>query len=41
MAAKQPIFSLRHFDFGDNLKKKKKKKKTLSRRNFSKKFASN
>ena len=37
MAAKQPIFILRHFDFGQNLKKKKK---TLSQRNFSMKFGS-
>ena len=30
MAAKQPIFISRHFNFGQNLKKKKKKKHTNS-----------
>ena len=29
MAAEQPIFISRHFDFGQKLKKKKKKKNTF------------
>ena len=37
MAAKWPIFVLRHVDFGENLKKKKKKKKK-KKNTFSKVF---